>query len=239
VIFKHRATKYTEFHRETFLIMKNILLTGTNGMIGKLVLEHCLLRDDVQTITSITRKSIGISHPKLKEVLHNDFLDYTAIEDAFTNQDICFFCLGVYTGAVPRDEFRKITVDFTRVFAEYLKKNSPDAAFCFLSGQGADSSEKSRVMFALDKGIAENILIKLQFRQLSVFRPAYIYPVAPRIEPNILYKVFRVLYKPFLSKFYPNIGLSSEELVRAMIKIGFEGGTQVIYENREIKQLSN
>ena len=143
--------------------MKNILIIGTNGMIGKLVLEHCLLRDDVQTITSITRKSIGISHPKLKEVLHYDFLDYTPIEDAFTNQDICFFCIGVYTGAVPRDEFKKITVDFTRVFAECLKRKSPDAVFCFLSGQGADSSEKSRVMFALDKGIAENILIKLQF----------------------------------------------------------------------------
>ena len=217
--------------------MKNILITGTNGMIGKLVLEHCLLRDDVQTITSITRKPMGISHSKLKEVVHNNFLDFTAIEDAFTNQDICFFCIGVYTGAVPRDEFKKITVDFTRVFAEYLKKNSPDAAFCFLSGQGADSSEKSKVMFALDKGIAENILIKLNFKQLSIFRPGYIYPVTPRTEPNTLYKIFRFIYKPFLSKVYPNIGLSSEELAQAMIKVGFEGGNQVIYENKEIKNL--
>ncbi len=217
--------------------MKTILITGTNGMIGNLILEYCLLRDDVQTITSITRKPIGITHPKLKEVLHNDFLDYSAIEASFANQDICFFCIGVYTGAVPRDEFRKITVDYTQAFAACLKKNSPNASFVFLSGQGADSSEKSKVMFALDKGIAENILINLQFKQLSIFRPGYIYPVTPRIEPNTLYKVFRALYKPFLSKVYPNIGLSSEELAQVMIKAGFEGGSKIIYENKEIRNL--
>ena len=208
-------------------------------MIGNLILEYCLLREDVQKITSITRKSIGINHPKLVEVLHNDFLDYSAIESTFTNQDICFFCIGVYTGAVPRDEFRKITVDFTRAFAECLKKNSPNAGFVFLSGQGADSSEKSKVMFALDKGIAENILIKLQFNQLTIFRPGYIYPVTPRVEPNTFYKITRLLYKPFLSKVFPNIGLSSEELAKAMIKAGFEGSNQIIYENREIKNIVN
>ena len=94
-------------------------------------------------------------------------------------------------------------------------------------------------MFALDKGVAENILIKLQFKQLSIFRPAYIYPVTPRVEPNTLYRVFRVLYKPFLSKIYPNIGLTSEQLVKAMIRVGFNGGDQIIYENREIKNLAN
>ena len=219
--------------------MKNILITGTNGMIGKLVLEHCLQRDDVQTITSITRKPTGIAHPKLVEVFHNDFLDYSSIEQYFSNLDICFFCIGVYTGAVPREEFRTITVGFTKAFAECLKKNSPNTVFCFLSGQGADSSEKTKIMFALDKGVAENILIKLQFKQLSIFRPAYIYPVTPRVEPNTLYRVFRVLYKPFLSKIYPNIGLTSEQLVKAMIRVGFNGGDQIIYENREIKNLAN
>jgi len=219
--------------------MKTILITGTNGMIGKLVLEHCLQRSDVQKITSITRKPTGITHPRLVEVFHNDFLDYSAIEQHFTGQDICFYCIGVYTGQVPKNEFRKITVDFTKAFAKCLKHNSPQSTFCFLSGQGADLSEKSRIMFAHDKGVAENILIRLQFKQLSIFRPAYIYPVTPRVEPNALYRVFRVLYKPFLSKVYPNIGLTSEQLVRAMIRVGFNGGQQTIYENREIKQLAD
>ncbi|MEN9685047.1 MAG: hypothetical protein RLZZ28_833 [Bacteroidota bacterium] len=219
--------------------MKHVLITGTNGMIGKLILETCLLRTDIASITSITRKPTGISHPKLLEVLHTNFLNYAAIEGHFANKDICFFCIGVYTGAVSGDEFRTITVDYTAAFAHTLKKNSPDTAFIFLSGQGADPSEKSSIMFARDKGAAENILIKLGFKQLSIFRPGYIYPVKPRIEPNAAYKIFRYLYKPFLSKIYPNIGLSSDELAKAMVLVGFQGGSQLFYENREIKKLVN
>ncbi len=219
--------------------MKNIIITGTNGMMGKLILTTCLQRNDVAKITSITRKPTGITHPKLKEVLHDDFLNYHPLQEAFTNQDICFFCIGVYTGAVPREEFRKITVDYTKSFAEMLQQKSPDAAFCFLSGQGADSSEKSKIMFALDKGIAENILIKLNFKQLAIFRPGYIYPITPRAEPNTVYRVMRLLYKPVISKVYPNGGLTSVELANAMIHVGFYGGDQIIYENREIKALSN
>ena len=218
--------------------MKNIIITGTNGMIGQLILEYCLQREDVSKVTSITRKKTGISHPKLFEVIHENYLDFSSIRETLQHQDICFFCIGVYTGQVPRDEFRKITVDVTAAFAKELKQESPDTGFCFLSGQGADSSEKSKVMFALDKGEAENILIGLNFRHLAIFRPGYIYPVTPRKEPNTLYRIFRILYKPLLSKIYPNIGLTSVQLAKAMIHIGFNGGDQTIYENKDIKSLS-
>lgn len=219
--------------------MKNILITGTNGMIGSLLLQYCLEREDVQSVTSITRKKTGITHPKLAEILHTDFLDYSTIGERLKNQDICFYCIGVYTGQVPKEAFRKITVDYTKALATSLKQESPDIIFCFLSGQGADLSEKSSVLFAREKGIAENILINLHFKQLSIFRPAYIYPVTPRKEPNLLYSIFRVLYKPLLSKIYPNVGLSSEQLAKAMINIGFNGGDSMIYENKQIKQFAN
>ncbi len=208
-------------------------------MIGSLVLQYCLEREDVQRVTSITRKKTGITHPKLSEILHTDFLDYSAIRERLKNQDICFYCIGVYTGQVPKEAFRKITVDYTKALATSLKQESPDITFCFLSGQGADLSEQSSVMFARDKGIAENILINLYFKQLSIFRPAYIFPVTPRKEPNLLYSIFRILYKPILSKIYPNVGLSSEQLAKAMIHIGFNGGDSIVYENKDIKQLSH
>ena len=219
--------------------MKNIIITGANGMIGRLILEYCLQREDVNKVTSITRKKTGITHPKLLEVIHEDYLDFSSIRETLQHQDICFFCIGVYTGQVPRAEFRRITVDITAAFAKELKQQSPETGFCFLSGQGADSAEKSKVMFALDKGVAENILIGLNFRHLAIFRPGYIYPVTPRKEPNTLYQIFRVLYKPLLSKIYPNIGLTSEQLATAMVNIGFNGGDKIIYENREIKQLAD
>ena len=169
------------------------------------------------------------------EVLHTDFLNYAAINEYFKNQDVCFYCIGVYTGQVQRDEFRKITVDYTRAFSEALKENSPAATFCFLSGQGADQSEKSLFMFAKDKGIAENFLLSLHFAHTYIFRPGYIYPVTPRKEPNLTYRIMRRLY-PVLNKIYYTRVISSEELADAMVDIGIGGGSATIYENKDIRK---
>ena len=204
-------------------------------MIGRLVLEKCLEHPSVNSVTSIGRKASGIKNTKLTELIHEDFLNFTSIESYFANQDVCFFCIGVYTGQVPPPEFKKITVDYTRAFAETLKWKSPQASFCFLSGQGADRSEKSRILFAREKGIAENILISLQFPHTYIFRPGYIYPDSPRKEPNFFYSLMRRIYKP-VSYLYPNIGVNSKQLASKMVEIGLNGGTQVIYENSEIRK---
>ncbi|MEJ7740172.1 MAG: NAD(P)H-binding protein [Chitinophagaceae bacterium] len=214
--------------------MKNVLITGSTGMIGHLVLQKCLKHDGVQQVTSITRRKSGVSDPGLVEILHNDFLDYAAIANSFKNQDLCFFCIGVYTGQVSREVFRRITVDYTKAFALALKENSPGATLCFLSGQGADQTEKSPIMFAMDKGIAENFLLSLGFGQTYIFRPGYIYPVTPRKEPNFSYKVMRWLY-PLMKKLYPSGVITSQELVDAMVDIGMNGGGKRVYENRDIR----
>jgi len=173
--------------------MKNIILTGATGMVGSLVLDNCLKRNEINKISVITRRKTGISHPKLSEILHDDFLDYTNIQEYMRNQDICIYCLGVYTGRVTAQKFREITVDYTKVFAETLKLINKKTTFCFLSGQGADLKEKSFMMFARDKGAAENILLNLGFEKIYIFRPGYIYPNTPRKEPNFTYKFTRSL----------------------------------------------
>ena len=215
-------------------MMKNIIITGTNGMIGNLILNYCFNRSDVNTITSITRKKTGIVHPKLIEVLHDNFSDFANIKEYFKNQQICFYCLGVYTGQVPKEEFNKITVDYTKCFAEELRRCNDETVFCFLSGQGADSKEKSRIMFARDKGIAENILLKLNFKKTYIFRPGYIYPVIPRNEPNFIYRLMRILYKIFF-KIFPEMGVTSEKLAKTMVEVAFQQGEQVIFENKRIR----
>lgn len=215
---------------------KNILLTGTTGMIGNIILQKCLNNPNIAKVTSISRKSTGSKHPKLVEVLHQDFTDFSSISQHFQNQDVAHYCLGVYTGQVNRELFRKITVDFTKAFGETLKQYSPMATFCFLSGAGADSTEKSRVAFAKDKGIAENILIKLKFKQVYIFRPAYIYPVTPRQEPSFGYRILRSLY-PLFKKLYPSGVITSEQLGEAMFKAGLVGAEKAILENENIKQI--
>ena len=218
--------------------MKNVIITGITGMIGGLVLDNCLKRDDVNNITTITRRKTGINHPKLIEVIHDDFLDYSKIKEQMRNQDVCIYCLGVYSGQVSEKKFKMITVDYTKAFGEALKLNNEKTTFCFLSGQGADPKEKSRIMFARDKGTAENMVLNLGFEKTYIIRPGYIYPNTPRKEPNFSYRLMRLLYKPILSKIYPNIGISSEDLAEAMVEIGLNGGKKIIYENKDIRQHS-
>ena len=120
-----------------------------------------------------------------------------------------------------------------------LRRNSDNTTFCFLSGQGADRTGKSTMMFVKDKGIAENLLFDLKFEQLYSFRPGYIYPTQPRMEPNFFYKLMRVLYRPFLSKVYPNIGVSSEKLADTMVAVGLNGSSRAIFENKDIRLYKN
>jgi len=217
---------------------KRVVLLGASGMVGKLILELAVSSPKVLQVTSIVRKSGGFKDPKLKEVVHSNFLDFSAIESELVDQDVCFFCIGVYTGQVKADEFRKITVGFTEAFARSLRANSQKTSFVFLSGQGADSSEKSGILFAKEKGRAENILLSLNFNQTFLARPGYIYPTTPRREPNFSYVVFKYAYAWLLRFVYPNIGITSTELARAMFRAGMSGAPKTILENKDLRALA-
>jgi nucleoside-diphosphate-sugar epimerase len=215
--------------------MKKVLILGTNGMTGNLILEKCLQSNNVNEVISITRKELPLKHAKLTSIIHNDFLNVNSIASNFENIDICYYCLGAYTGAVPNELFFQITVDYTKVIADKLKQKSPNVCFCFLSGMGADLTEKSKLPFAKAKGIAENYLLKLALGKLFIFRPGYIYPVTKRKEPNFFYTLSRWLY-PVLIIIYPNICISSEQLAAAMFKAGFVKPPSIILENQAIKK---
>ena len=219
---------------------KRVILVGATGMVGGCALRICLDDPDVSMVTVIGRRSGGVKHAKLREVLHDDFMDYTVIADALKSHDVALYCLGVYSGAVPDDEFRRITVDYTVAFAAALHQESPQAAVCFLSGQGADQTERSRMAFARYKGAAEKALLDVGFLRVHIFRPGYIYPVTPRKEPNLTYRITRALY-PVLRRVYPNIGIPSEDLARVMVHAGLhgtEGDDNPVLANRDIRALA-
>ncbi len=229
--------KWTSFGLEDKAIkMKNVIITGATGMVGGIVLRECLASKEVGKVTLISRRSTGLTHAKLEEVIHSDFTDFSTIQQHFQSQDIAYFCIGVYTGQVSNEVFKRITVDFTKAFSTSLKANSPAATFCFLSGEGADPKEKSRVAFARFKGMAENFLIQQNYDQLYIFRPAYIYPVQKREEPNWSYRLMRQLY-PLVKNLYSRGVITSEQLALAMFKGGMEGANEVILNNVAIKSM--
>ncbi len=218
---------------------KRLVILGATGMVGGYALRDALENPDVRSVTAIGRKKLGISHPKLNEVLHRDFADCSALAETLSSQDAAAFCLGAYTGTVPDAEFRTITVDHPIEFARVLRASSPEASFSFLSGNGADPTGRSRLAFARYKGEAENALLAAGFPRMYIFRPAYIYPVEPRKEPNFSYRLMRAVY-PVFRVLFPNQVIRADDLARAMVDVGLRrtgerGG--FIFENRDIRAM--
>jgi uncharacterized protein YbjT (DUF2867 family) len=218
---------------------KRVVLVGATGMVGGLALRYALNHPSVKAATAVVRRKVGFSHPKLCEVLHADFSDCSSLSAVLADQDAAVFCLGAYTGAVPDPQLRATTIDYPIEFARVLRENSRDAGFSFLSGNGADPTGRSRIPFARYKGEAENALLASAFVRLYIFRPAYIYPVEPRKEPNFSYRLLRAIYPVFRTPF-PNLVIRADDLARAMVEI-VVGGTGVaparIFENRDIRAL--
>ncbi len=177
--------------------MKRLVIVGATGMVGGYALRYALEDPAVGSVMSIGRRKLRMSHSKLKEVFHPDFGDCTQLAKVLSGHDAAVFCLGAYTGAVSDADLRRITVDYTIEFARVFRGSSPGAAFSFLSGSGADPSGRSRVPFARYKGEAEKVLLAAGFPHVYVFRPAYIYPVEPRQEPNLTYRLLRRIYPRF------------------------------------------
>jgi uncharacterized protein YbjT (DUF2867 family) len=216
--------------------MKRLVIVGASGMVGSYALRYALEHPKVERVTSVGRRNLGISHPKLTEVLHADFADCSALGPTLAGQDAAVFCLGTYTGAVPDAELRKITLDYTVEFARVLRGSSSEAAFTFLSGNGADPTGRSRMAFARYKGAAEKSLLAAGFPRVYIFRPAYIYPVQPRNEPNFTYRLLRAVYPAFRLVF-PNLVVRCDDLARAMVDASVretEERTSVILENSDI-----
>jgi uncharacterized protein YbjT (DUF2867 family) len=216
-----------------------LVVVGATGMVGGYALRCALDHPAIGVVTAIARKKLDVLHPKLKEVLHPDFADCSALAGPLSRQDAAVFCLGAYTGAVPDAELREVTVDYTIEFARVLRGSSPDAAFSFLSGSGADPTGRSRMAFARYKGEAEKTLLAAGFPHVYIFRPAYIYPVLPRKEPNFSYRLLRGIY-PVFRVLFPNLAIRADDLARAMVEIAVgapeeRGG--LVLENRDIRAM--
>jgi uncharacterized protein YbjT (DUF2867 family) len=218
---------------------KRLVIVGATGMVGGYALRYALDHPIVGRVTAIARRKLGISHPKLDEVLHRDFADCSALAETLSGRDAAIFCLGTYTGSVSDAEFRKVTVDYTVEFARVLHGSSPDAAFSFLSGNGADPTGRSRMAFARYKGQAENALLATGFPRVYIFRPAYIYPVEARREPNFSYRLLRAIY-PAFRVIFPNLVISADVLGRAMVDVTMRQGDAggLVFENRDIRGMA-
>lgn len=212
-----------------------VIVTGATGMVGEGVLHECLQHPEVREVLIINRKPAGISHPKLKEIVHGDFFHISSLEQYLVGYDACLFCLGVSSVGMKEAEYRRMTYDLTMHVAETLSRINSGMTFCYISGANTDSTEKGRSMWARVKGKTENDLMKLPFKRVYNFRPGFMKPTKGLKNTLSFYRYIGWLY-PLTRALGGATTLA--ELGRAMIHAVTQGYPKQVVEVKDIIQLA-
>jgi uncharacterized protein YbjT (DUF2867 family) len=217
----------------------NVVIFGATGLIGQGVLRECLRDPDVAVVKAVGRSAAGAAHPKLRDVVHSDMRGFAAIEPELHDIDAAFFCIGVTSAGMAEAEYERVTYDIAVAAATALARLNPSMTFIYVSGAGADSSERGRVMWARVKGKAENAILRMSFKGY-VFRPAVVQPMhgirSRTAMYNVLYALFRPLL-PLLRRMFRGYVLTTEEIGRAMLIVARYGAPKRVLESRDISAL--
>jgi uncharacterized protein YbjT (DUF2867 family) len=218
---------------------KKVIITGSTGMVGKGVLLECLEHPSIDQVLIVNRSTLGMNHPKLKEILLSDFSNVESIKHVLTGFDGCFYCMGVSAIGMNEEKYTQITYNTTRAFADILFELKPLMVFNYVSGTGTDSSEKGSLMWARVKGKTENYVLGKGFQDAYAFRPGIILP-EKGIESktgwyNTLYKITRPLFPLF--KKSKNV-TTTTSVGLAMIHTLEHSFKKKILENSDINQLA-
>jgi uncharacterized protein YbjT (DUF2867 family) len=214
-----------------------VILFGATGMVGQGVLRECLLDPDVTGVLVVGRSATGQQNPKLREIRHDNFMDFSALEPELGGFDACFFCLGVSSVGMEEARYRDLTYDITLAAATVLAKLNPSMVFIYVTGQGTDSTEQGRLMWARIKGKTENDLLKLPFKAAYMFRPAGIQPLHGIRSKTSWVQAIYVAAAPLLTmlnRVAPKYMTTTEQVGRAMIKVARDGYPKPVLESEDI-----
>jgi hypothetical protein len=214
-----------------------VIVTGSTGMVGEGVLMVCLDDPKIEQVLSISRKPCGIQHPKLKELLVSDFLNFKEEDYPFVGYDTCLFCLGISSIGISKEDYYKTTYTLTLNFAGILSRQNPAMSFCYISGAGTDSSEKGSSSWARVKGKTENDLMKLPFKTVFGVRPAFIKPIPTQKNILSFFKYVKWMF-PLGRKLYPAGFCKVQELACAMLEASCNETKSRILEGKDIIQLA-
>lgn len=217
-----------------------VILFGASGMIGGGVLRECLDDPKIDSVLAVGRSSCGLTHPKLRELIHADLFDLGAVAEDLEGYDVCFYCLGVSAMGMGEAEYRRITVDLTKAVVDVLLNANPDLKLCFVSGQGTDGTGRSRMMWARVKGEAENWLLSLPI-EAYMFRPGFIQPMKGVRSKTALYQALYTILAPvssLLLRLFPASMSTTVSVGRAMIATATRGYHKPILETSDINALA-
>jgi uncharacterized protein YbjT (DUF2867 family) len=217
-----------------------VVIFGATGMVGSGVLRECLEDPRIDAVLVVGRSTVGLTDPKLREIRHTNFLDYTSVQSELSTCNACFFCLGVSSAGMREDQYRRLTYDVTLAAAKAVVSANPNMIFCYVSGMGTDSTEHGRVMWARVKGQTENAILRLPFKAAYMFRPGVIMPLKGVRSKT---RVYRAIYAmlgpmlPLLRRLAPRYVTTTVNVGRAMIRVATTGYGERILESDAIDRL--
>jgi hypothetical protein len=222
-----------------FMVNKQlkVILTGASGMVGEGVLNECLQDNRVESVLTLNRKSLGITHPKLKEVVLQNLYDLSSVEKYLVGYTTCFYCLGTTSVGKTEDEYFIVTNDLTMIVAILLCRLNPNMVFCYISAAGADNSEHGKVMWARVKGKTENELKELLLTHVYAFRPFLLTPNRGSAKTHGFYKYISWFF-PLGRLLFPNGFCTLKELGLSMITVAFQGYSKTIVKPKDMVRLA-
>ena len=216
-----------------------VLIFGATGMVGQGVLLECLRDTDVELVVTLGRTATGVRDPKVREIVHRDFLNYSGMEESLAGFDACFFCLGVASSGMKEADYERVTYGFATSAAELLSRVNPGMTLIYVSGSGTDSTEHGRIMWARVKGKTENDLLRLPLNAYA-FRPGFIEPMDGIQSKTPIYRMFyNVLgpVLPLLHRGFPKRILSTREIGQAMLAVARHGYAKRILETKDMRRV--
>ncbi|MGQ1783698.1 epimerase [Saccharicrinis sp. GN24d3] len=215
------------------------IITGSTGMIGIGLLLECIDDPRVEKVLIINRNSLGITHPKVNEVIHKDFNDFTAIRELLAGYDVCCHCMGVSSAGMSKEKYTQLTYAITKALASELYGINPNMVFNYVSGTGTDSTEKGRLMWARVKGKTENMILNMGFKDAYAFRPGAIIPERGVKSRTGLYNTLYFIFRPFfpLMKRMKSV-TTTTKLSRAMINLYFHPQQLKHLEGADINRIA-
>lgn len=213
-----------------------IIVTGATGTVGSEVVRQAINDSSIEQVTLLIRNPADVGHPKVKQIVHKNFLDYSGLDSLFKESDACIWCLGISQTRVSKEDYYTITYEYALAAGAAMLRANPLITFLFLSGEGADSTEKSRVRFAKVKGQTENALSAMNFKNLIIFRPGGIYPVV-RSPNERTFKKMEIGFIKMMKFFAPFSVVNTDVLARAMLRAIRQDKGKLIIGHRAIRQL--
>ncbi len=218
-----------------------VIITGATGMVGKGVLLECLDHPEVTAVLVIGRNSLQMDHPKLKELIHKDFSEFESISEHLQGYDACYCCMGVSAAGLSEDQYHTFTYDYTLSLVNALYHLNREMSICYVSGEGTDSSESGRMMWARVKGKTENAILDMGFKQAYMFRPGIIIPLRGIKSGTKLYQFFYDYFMwaiKLFKRLRPKAVINTTQIGLAMINVSLRSFDKKILRPAEIIEAS-